>query len=262
MGKKERVMIACVTTETYRISEAAKFYDVDRIHIIHYVIEDNPKEWFYRSFYDRTVKLIKDCLPNTEIKDRNSPVFYFDNMLRTVESIVEEENSLEVQPIIYINISAGSPEYISAATMISMMHDNTEPVSVGAKDYLHNDDDDLRSVYFDGDIPVGLIKSIREPKTIPQFKLDAPKRRLVVGLRILNRRISNGESVLSKDVVKEFKETGIWERSSESNDQVYYNRDFIDKWLELSWVKRHPDMHKKLIVTKFGKFVLDTFYID
>ena len=63
MGKKERVMIACVTTETFRISEAAKFYDVDRIHLIHYVDENNSKKWFFQSFYDQTVKLIKESLP-------------------------------------------------------------------------------------------------------------------------------------------------------------------------------------------------------
>lgn len=262
MGKKERVMIACVTTETFRISEAAKFYDVDRIHLIHYVDENNSKKWFFQSFYDQTVKLIKESLPDTEIVESNSRVFYFDHMLRTVESIVEKENLSKVEPVIYINVSAGSPEYISAATMISMMHDNTEPVSVGAKDYLHNEDEDLKAVYFDGDTPVGLIKSTREPKTVPQFRLDAPKKRLVIGLRILDRRIEKGESVLSKDVVKEFKDSGIWERSAESNDQVYYNRDFIDKWLELKWVQRHPDMHKKLIVTDFGRFVIDTFYLE
>lgn len=146
--------------------------------------------------------------------------------------------------------------------MISMMHENTEPVSVGAKDYLHNDDTDLKSIYFENETPIGLIKTIKEPTTMQQFKLDAPRKKLVIGLRILDDHIQKDLSVKSKDMVEEFKAAGIWERSSQANDQVYYNRDFIDKWLENKWVKRHPDMHKKLIITDFGHFVIDTFYLS
>lgn len=255
-------MIACVATETVRVSEPASYFDVDRIHLIHYYIEGNYDSWFYRSFYDQTVYLISESLPKTQIVEHIAKVFRFEDMLKAVESIVEEENTSEVEPMIYINVSAGTPEYISAATMISMMHENTEPVSVGSAEYLHKDVNELKAIYFDGETPVGLIRSTKEPKTIQQFKLDAPKRRLVIGLRILDRRINNDESVLSKDLVKEFKDVGIWERSAESNDQVYYNRDFIDKWLDLGWVKRHPEMHKKLIVTDFGRFVINTFYLE
>jgi len=254
-------MISCVTTETVRVSEAAKYFDVDRIHIIHYVDDSNSKNWFYQSFYDQTVSLIKESLPDVQICEHNSKVFYFDNMLREVESIVELENLSQVQPVIYVNISAGSPEYISAATIISMMHENTEPVSVGAGEYLHQDADDLRSIYYDGSTPVGLIKTIREPHIVQQFNISAPNRRLVIGLRILDRHIKDGLPLTSKAMVAEFKESGIWERSSEANDQVYYNRDFIDKWIASKWVKRDPEMHKKLIITEFGHFVIKTFYL-
>ena len=237
MWKKERVMIACVTTETVRISDAAKYFDVDRIHIVHYVDDHKEMTWFYKSFYEQVCKLINESLPECQIVEHNSMVFYFDNMLREIEHIVELENSSSVQPIIYVNISAGSPEYISAATIISMMHENTEPVSVGAGEYLHKKEEDLRSIYYENNVPVGLIKTIREPRVVQQFTLSAPSKRLVIGLRILNKRINNELPLTSKAIVAEFKQNGIWERDPSANDQVYYNRDFIDKWLQQKWVE-------------------------
>lgn len=70
-------------------------------------------------------------------------------------------------------------------------------------------------------------------------------------------------------MVDALKDAGIWYRDIEPKDgdkasarqteAVYYQRDFIYKWLKNGWIAK-SDRNGKYVVTELGRRVLDTFY--
>ena len=136
-GKKNRIMIACVTFETTKITEPVKFYESNRVHIIHYVKDPHdPKSRVYVDFYEQVCKLIEvDGSRTVEIVEHNEKVNDFTIMLRTVLNIIREEKDCSEDCDIYVNISSGSSEYAAASAIASMMNPGTIPFSVSTKEY-------------------------------------------------------------------------------------------------------------------------------
>ena len=122
-GRKPRIMIACVTFETVKVAEPVDFYEANKVYLIHYQSENHP---VYGEFYERTEKLIKErCGSRVEIVEVVEKVWKFADMLRTVVGIIEKETSDKSRECqIFVNISAGSPEYTAAAAIGSMMYDD------------------------------------------------------------------------------------------------------------------------------------------
>ena len=46
-GRKDRVVIGCVTFETEKVVEPVKYYQADRAHIIHYVKQGDRNSAIY-----------------------------------------------------------------------------------------------------------------------------------------------------------------------------------------------------------------------
>ena len=111
-GRKNRIMIACVTFETSKVVEPALYYEVNRAHIIHYVKDpDSESGMVYDSFRRRVCERLRDESPReVELVMHNERVSDFSVMLRTVLSIIQAENRGEEGCEIYVNISSGSPE--------------------------------------------------------------------------------------------------------------------------------------------------------
>ena len=272
-GRKKRIMVACVTFETSKVVEPALYYEINKAHIIHYVKDpDSESGKIYDSFRRRVCERLESESPReVEIVEHNERVSDFSVMLRTVLSIIQMENSGEEGCEIYVNISSGSPEYAAAATVASMMVPGTIPFSVNTKEYTVSTDR-IRDVYFVDDQPVGMTKTTYPPRTMPIYTINIPEEHLVRGLRILGHRNEAKLSVTSGRMVEALKEAGLWYRDTESDDPdrkanqrqteaVYYQRDFISKWLKNGWIVK-DDLRNRYVLTESGTTVIGTFYTD
>jgi len=261
-GRKERVVISCVTFETAKITEPVVYYAATRVHLIHYAEPSDDENLIYNEFYDHVCDTIRKDLPKAEIVEHEAVVYDFTAMLRTVLNILASEDNADV----FVNISAGTSEYTAAAVIAAMMVPGTVPFSVSAKEY-SIPYGDLRKIYYRDGVPVGLALSANEPRALPHYRIDVPDEHLVVGLRVLDAKSADGP-VKGTVIIKALKECGVWyrkERPKEMDDEkkryeaVCYQRDFVDRWKENGWIDKDKRT-KKYFVTDAGRIVLDTFY--
>lgn len=273
-GRKRRIMIACVTFETTKVTDPIEFYEINRAHIIHYVRDSTDESQnVYQEFYDRVKEIIRnDPLRKVDVVEHIGKVTDFQLMLKTVLEIIESERiSAEKageECDIYVNISSGGPEYAAASAIAAMMIPGTIPFSVGTKEYTV-DAEGIRKNYFIDNKPVGLTKTTYNPKSLPSYSIQIPEEHLVRGLRILAQRNSDRLSVTSGNMVAALKEEGLWYRDTDSMlykkeaqrqiEAVYYQRDFINKWLDYDWIQK-DDLTRKYILTPEGHTIIDTFY--
>lgn len=272
-GRRERVVISCVTFETVKITDPIKFYDATKVHLIHYVKDpssDNGK--IYAEFCERVCEMImENAAVPVEVIRHMENVNDFTIMLRTVLGIIEKENQKDEPSDIFINISAGTSEYAAAAAIASMMMPGTIPFSVSTVDYQVSS---VRETFYENNKPVGLTKSVRNPKCLPKYSITIPDKNVVLGLRVLDEMNKNKLPTKGPDVIRVLKESGHWRREGGEitfdnqgriritrSDSVYYFRDFVDKWISNGWVYR-DEFRKRYFLTDEGKNVLDTFYYE
>jgi len=272
-GKRKRIVISCVTFETRKITDPILFYQATDVHLIRYV-KNNEKNNIYQEFYDRVCEIIHDESPlGVEIIEHIEKVYDFTTMLRAVLKIIQKERNKSQICDIFVNISAGTAEYAAAAAVASMMIPGTIPFSVGAKEYTIGEENGLRRVFYENGKPVGLTKSARDPYIMPCYHIDIPEEHLVRGLRILHQRNEMKQPVDSTKMVLALKDSNMWlryeividrektESEQKRSDAVYYQRDFINKWLERGWVEK-DELRKRYVLTDRGMTILDTFYVD
>lgn len=273
-GRKERIVISCVTFETVKVTDPILHYQATKVHLIRYV--KNPKENnVYNDFFNRVCEIIHEKSPfDVDIKDHcNEPVYKFPQMLRLVLDIIQSERKCKDYDCeIFVNISAGTSEFAAAATIASMMVPGTIPFTVNTKDYTI-EKDRIKKLYYDEDMkPIGLAKSTKPPEQMSCYAINIPDEHLVRGLRILSERNKSNESVSASKMIKELDSNSLWLRGECTVDKerrrhsdksrseaVYYQRDFINKWIEKGWVKKN-DLKKRYEVTEAGERILDTFY--
>ncbi|MDR2866237.1 MAG: DUF6293 family protein [Methanomassiliicoccaceae archaeon] len=264
-GRKERVVISCVTFETSKITDPIIYYEATKVHLIHYTSPSNKRNRIYNEFYEQVCKLIRENLPEAKIVEHIETVFDFTAMLRTVLKILRTEENADV----FVNTSAGTSEYTAASVIASMMVSNSIPFSVGTKEWTIPNDEIKDRFYRDG-VPVGLTSATRPPRVLPRYRIDVPEEHLVAGLRIMDEKNRKDEPTSGTFVINSLKKNGIWYRKERSKDtdiekkrydSVCYQRDFVDKWKELGWIKKDKKTNK-YYVTEEGEIVLDTFFVD
>ena len=263
-GRRCRVMIACVTFETSKVADPVRYYACNRVHILHYTKENAPRRNVYREFYDETCRLIREQNgKDIEIEEHNGSVSNFSKVLTTILSIIEDEQRKGLCDI-YVNISAGSPEYSAAAAIASMMHENVLPFSVNTKEYSISSEEDIRNAYYIDDRPVGLTVSTYDPRAMPKYHIEKPPEHLVRGLRILHELNESKSKSKSSNIVPLLKNEGLWFRDDIDNnrkqsDAVNFHRDFVTRWLEEGWVVK-DDLRKRYVLTEEGLNIISTFY--
>ena len=110
-GKKDRIVISCVTFDVAKVVSPIVHYEASRVHLIHYVKSDD----IYQEFYDEVCARISEEIPRCEIVEHNAEVFDFAKMMNVVSRIMEDEiERAEIRPDIYVNVSAGTSEYSAA----------------------------------------------------------------------------------------------------------------------------------------------------
>lgn len=272
-GKKNRIMIACVTFETSKVVEPALYYEINKIHIIRYLKDPESEAGrIYDEFRLRVCERLEEESPRPiEVVLHNERISDFSTMLRTVLSIIQSENAAEDGCEIYVNVSAGTSEYSAAAAVASMMVPGTIPFSVGTQEYTVSNER-IKDVYYIDGKPMGLCKSTYPPRAMPVYTINIPEEHLVRGLRILYERSQSKKSITSGAMVPALKEAGIWYRDTEKEgsdkkstqkqtEAVYYQRDFITKWMKYGWIRK-DELLSKYIVTQDGLNTINTFYVD
>ncbi len=165
-GRKKRVMIACVTFETVKVTDPVRYYECSKVHIIHYTKETSDKKTMFSEFYDRVCEIIRENDPKAEIVEHNGSVNNFTGMLSVILSIIEQEQK-EGDCEIFVNISAGSPEYSAAAAISSMMSEGVIPFSVNSRSYSVQSEEEIREAYYKDNVPVGLTSETYDPACSP-----------------------------------------------------------------------------------------------
>jgi len=283
-GRKNRVVISCVTFETVKIIEPVRHYQATRVHLLWYTREPEGESGkIYRKFYDSVYNACSN-LPSVEkVEGHNGRVSDFTTMLSTVLDIIQKERKEDPLCDIYVNISAGTSEYAAAAAIASMMASRKEslstgttvPFSVATKKYTVPVEK-IPEIYFDKDdkdVPIGLAKEVYDPVRMPCYHIEMPERHLVLALRIFRDRKKAKLPVTNTKMISELeKDEAIWfhgetyigRKDGDSDKErrsktVYYQRNFIDKWKDKGWIQK-DETTKKYVVTELGETILNTFY--
>jgi hypothetical protein len=279
-GRKNRVVISCVTFETAKIVEPVKHYQATHVHLIWYTRDPEGESGrIYRKFYESVYGACKDLPLVDRVEGYNRRVSDFTVMLSTVLEIIRKERDEDPLCDIYVNISAGTSEYAAAAAIASMMSSQsagaTVPFSVATKKYTVPAEM-IQEIYFDKDdkeIPIGLAKEVYDPIRMPCYHIEMPERHLVLALRKFHDRKKAKQSVTNTKMISELEnDEGIWfhrdtyegKRNKDSDRErrsktVYYQRNFVDKWKEKGWIQK-DELTKKYVVTELGETILNTFY--
>ena len=269
-GRRERILIACVTFETALVVHPAAHYEATKVHIIHYVKNrEDDKYSIYQDFYEEVCEQICRARP-VEIAEHCEKVYDFSTMLRTMLSILDSEKKANgPNADIYVNLSSGTAEYISAATVASMMFEGVTPFTVGTREFTVSPES-LKSLYYEDGRPVGLSKEVYSPRRIHVHRTEMPAENSVRCLRVLDLMIESKCALSSSKIVERLKSEGLWTYEPKSGGRktdgrqkevMYYQRHFVDDWIGRGWIEKGQGRGKYLL-TEEGRTVLDIFYRD
>ncbi len=253
--RKRRVMIACVTFETVKVSDPAYYYGSNIVYLIHHVRNPSPDN-VYQQFFDRTAELVREANTGAEVVDVDRNVSDFAGLLSTINGIIAEERAKGSE--IRINLSAGSPEFTAAGATAAMMAEDVRAFFVHAENYTVSDEA-LRSIYYRDGKPVGLTASVRDTEDLPGFKLEMPEEVLVRSLRRYAGKLEAGR-VHSSEMIDDLRTNGLWERRGESdqnNDKVYFQRRYIEEWKKHGWIEKEGPAYR---LTERGRLVVRVLY--
>ena len=257
-GKKERILISCVSFEVAKIVEPAVYYEATKVHLIHY------GSTVYQEFYDEVEKRIREELPKAEIVEhKDYPIYSFEKMMNLVLTIIrKEQNRTKNNADIYVNISAGPSEYSAASLIASMMMKDVIPFNVSTEKY-QVDVDRIRDVFYENGRPVGMTKKTKEPNVFSTYAIQKPDEKLVRGLGILNDQIITKKQTSAPIMIPLLANDGLISYTAGGNgkpDQkstMNYQRNFVDRWIDNGWVEKVSKREMK--ITDEGKTILDVF---
>lgn len=290
IGVRRRVMIACVTTEVTKIVEPARQFDIERIHLINYIVKADPKDEekrvrqnLYEEFYQRNEELLLEM--NMEIiPHRDVKIFDFHECLRTIYEILKEEE--KKGSIIHVNISAGPPEYAAAVTMASMMLEGVSIFSVATPFDGHTVPfaEQRNHMLHEGKL-VGTAFKVYEPEIIDHITLKTPNESMLKALKVFASIPEKERS--NANVIRKLILYGLWRYSrgvegtsieleengklAEKNNKekydklrnkeaVLYQRGYIDFWKKQEkWIEKSEIYGKKYKLTSKGQRYLEIF---
>ena len=257
-GRRDRVVISCVSFEVAKIVDPAVHYEATRVHLIHW------GTGVYQEFYDEVCKRLKEELPKVDIKEHSDdPIFSFENMMKLVLKIIREEQKTNGNVDIYVNISAGPSEYSAASLIASMMMEGVTPFNVSTDEY-QIPVSKVKETYYSNGRPVGLTKTTKEPNTFSTYAINRPDEKLVLGLNILNEKLRKGQPTPAPVMIPLLAQEGLigYTKVSGSSkpDQksiMNYQRNFVDRWLSNGWVRKASK--REMEITDEGHMILDVF---
>ena len=271
-GRKDRVVISCVTFEVAKVVDPIEYYEATRVHLLSTSKEGD----IYREFLDEVCRRIADYSKRTQIvkhiseEDENGnydfTVYDFQSVMREILCIIQDEiethgeNNVEI----FVNISAGTSEYSAASLIAAMMHNEcTLPFTVSTNEYAVSGDL-IRQIYFDGDRPVGQAKTCKQPRALSAYPIAKPDKEKVLALAVMKEQIEKGDSCAAK-MMQILHEKGLFDDYSkkeynnkpEQKDIMKYQRNYVDFWMDNGWVEKQSK--RRYRITEVGEDVLSIF---
>ncbi len=264
--KRKKIVVSCVSFDTVKIIDPIKWLEnVKKVYLLHHVRKDISGAEIYQDFYNEATRQLKDDLGIIDINEVNVKVYRVNDVLRTLLTILPPE--IEEENDVFINLSGGPSEYAAAATIASMMIEGIKPFTVGTNEFWVPENK-IKEIFFDEDRPVGLTKSIREPKPLQPFKIAPPPEYLVKSLKIYQELIQNKKLTSKTGLIAKFKDGGCWERVQRKEnvrdirqtERVHLSRHYFHEWLNRDWVIKSKD--GKYSVTSSGETIIEIFGQD
>ncbi len=258
----KRIVVSCVTFETTKIVQPICYMStVDRIYLLHYQRPDlDNGRMVYDEFYSEVVRQLNEINHECEIMDVIVEVYDFKKVLRELLKIMRDES--EEGNEVYINVSAGTSEYIAAATVASMMMEDVIPYTVATKEYTVAGEG--LKIYFESDRPIGMSKEVFDPQLLPTFHIERPPDELIGGLKILREKKEKGHITTYFAMIEALKLEGHWKRrenievkDKEQSEIMYYSRHYVDEWIRRGWIIK--EMRGGMELTADGLTVTEIF---
>lgn len=268
-GKKERVLICCLTTEVVKVVKPIDFYEATRVHIIAYpnTNESDHTARFYNTFLKEARNRIEEG-GRADVIVHYANILDYQEMLRTiVRTAAEEKAKFGSFVDIYVNISSGTPEYIAGAMLASMQDESLIAFSVRTKTRSMNLEQAMEAYTVDGK-PVGRTSEVYDPAMIMTFGAEAPDDRLVACLGILKGMNENKRYPSFNDVIVALKNENEWDYVPESKktrtddaqkERMYFRRNYIDPMLSKGWIVEDHIKRNRYILTRKGEAVVSVY---
>jgi len=267
-GKRETVVICCLTTEVIKVVEPVMFYEASRVHVITYPNsggEDDAAR-FYSAFLKEACNRITESGKTAVLVDEAN-IMDYQEMLRTIIHIIEDERAANDSVSIYVNISSGTPEYIAGAMLASMQYEDTIAFSVRTKRRSMDYDVALESYSKDGK-PVGNTSEVYDPTMVMTFGPEKPPDRLVACLEIIKRQDMDGILMNFNDIIDTMKDVGIWDYVAEAKktrtddaqkERMFLRRNYITPMLDRGWVVENHRKRNRFTLTDKGLSIVDVY---
>lgn len=265
-GKRARIMVSCVVTEVSAVVDPVKFYETDKVYLIHYIREkDNPRLAIYQEFYDEVVRRIGEVRPTAEIVEVSEPVYYYHDMLRAVLGIYDREKEATGGNMdLYVNLTTGRAEYAAAAMMASMLHNDIVAFTVRAEEKMLTPEE-YRKVFYDGDRPVGQYRTVKYPTRVQTFDpsiLDGDYLDYLVAIDEVNEKT---RKPLIRDYIDKLESEGLWDyvpdqkktkTPDEQKKRMQFNRCVTGPLIEKGFINPAKGTRGRFELTDAGKAAL------
>jgi hypothetical protein len=261
--KRKKVVVSCVSFDTVKIVDPIRWLEnVKKVYLLHHVRKDVSGAEIYQDFYNEVTRQLKDDLGINDIIEVNVKIYRVNDVLRTLLTILPPE--IDEENDVFINLSGGPSEYAAGATIASMMIEGIKSFTVGTGEYWVPENK-IKEVFFDEDRPVGLTKSVREPKPLQPFKIAPPPEYLIKSLKIYQELIQNKKLTSKTELITKFKIGGCWERGQrkvnvrdiKQTERVHLSRHYFREWLNRGWVTRSKN--GRFSITSSGDTIIEIF---
>ncbi|MBR4244579.1 MAG: hypothetical protein IKQ14_04210 [Candidatus Methanomethylophilaceae archaeon] len=267
-GKKEAVVICCLTTEVVKVVEPVKFYEAARVHIISYpnTGEGSPDEAFYNTFLEEACRQIRAYTKAETFVDCAN-IMDYQEMLRTIINIVAEERIRDENSIIYVNISSGTPEYIAGAMLAAMQDNELIAFSVRSKTRSMGLDEAIKAYTVDGK-PTGRTSSVCDPTMVMTFGPEVPSDKHVACLEVFKGQEIDNRHLNFNEIIEALKEKGIWDYIPEvkktrtddlQKERMFLRRNYITPMLDKGWVVENHQKRNKFDLTTKGQAIVAVY---
>jgi hypothetical protein len=269
-GKKERVVLSCLTTEVVKVVEPVRFYEATRARIIAYKGpgQTERESMFYKMFLDEARSRI-EWTGRTELIIDYTDILNYEQVLRTILEIIAEERARSGDYIdIFINVSSGTPEFIASAMLVALQQPDIVAFSVRTKSRNMNFDKALEAYSVDGR-PAGRTSEVFDPVMVMTFGSETPDERLVDCLAVISDLDAAAASPSFGTIIDRLKEEGIWDytpevkktRTDESQkERMYFRRNFIDPMVSKGWLVEDHTKRNRYLPTKKGEAVIKVYH--
>ena len=182
-----RIHIAPIGFEIDRVVIPAKKEKADKVWLL---IHEKPAEEKAKRYIEKIKKRLKEINIEYEIKEHNRQDLF--NVIRAAKEIIAEEEGNHI----YVNLASGSKIQSIALMMTCMMYSEKKeiiPFYVEAENYTAPGEP--------------LSNGVKEIFSLPKYKMQKPKRELILALNVIQEkgRISKNELsniAAEKEIIK------------------------------------------------------------